>query len=167
MSKANVLTRVVQAENSSDLSEHKSHVQILRGVGLAGQTEALGFVLTRALHSNRSSEIMAAVHALSYRIAVRAPGGALLDPDQRLRAASIALATWKHPTCTACHGLGYETERDTPMLSDRACASCRGSGKRALEAPAQLSAAASWAAAEIERTVERYSRRVGQKLGRG
>lgn len=44
--------------------------------------------------------------------------------------AKLVLDYWLNDTCSRCTGRKFETIPDTPLLADKVCAQCHGSGKR-------------------------------------
>ena len=159
----NLITRIAHAEHSSDLSEHKDDVQVLRAAGLAAISEWLGQLLTRYLHSHRDRDKSACVSGLA---AVMRKKYGQLDERQCAIVASWAIDYWAYPACRPCKGRGYDVIPETPTLSDHPCAVCHGSGKRAWDPPPKVSRAAQWATREIDVALDRYASKTSRKLGR-
>lgn len=159
----NILARVVSAEHSSDLSEARQDVQVLRAVGLAACKQSVGHLVARALQSRRRADVVQAMEAVASLVRARFPD---LPPGAPLAAAAAALSWWMDPTCPDCHGLKYLTLRDAPTLSSWECPTCHGAGRRPIPAGEGEKKAAEWAAGEVDRRAEAYGRGVGAKLGR-
>jgi len=161
----NMLTRVVQAEGSSDLSEKGGDVDVLRAVGASGVHKRMGSLLARFLSSEGHENRITLQELLQEHIRRQFPA---LRAIERMAVANAALYTYLYPRCPTCHGRGYEVRPDTPMLSDVACKMCMGNGRLNLtsQTDEKLKGPVAWAQNEIARAEQQFSGAVGRKLGR-
>ncbi len=159
----NLITRVLRAEQSSDLSEDGGDVDFVRAAGLAGIRKRLGSMLPRFLatagRDYRSDliELLSTVAAFKFL---------LLKPVELKACAHGALYLYLNPKCPGCHGRAFEVMKDTPMLSDVQCKRCGGTGRRAIDEGERLRECLRWMEAELAQAEQGFSSAVGRKLGR-
>lgn len=160
----NLITRVLRAEQSSDLSEDAGDVDVVRAVGAAGLRRRLGSYLPRFLASDGRDYRQTIIDTVAGALRSEYPK---LTETQRVAVATCATYLYLKPRCPACHGRGYELMPDAPKLSDVFCRVCNGSGRNATgEEFKEIRPALGWAQNLIEQSAERYSVAVGRKLGR-
>jgi hypothetical protein len=159
----NVLTRVLRAEGSSDLSEDGGDVQVLRAVGASGAHRRMGSLLPRFLASGGHENRIRLLELLGAHVKREYP--ALKDLECRA-VATGALYLYLVPRCKPCSGRGYEVRPDTPRLSDVPCRTCKGSGRNELPDAGKIKGPLTWAQNELARSEQQFSGAVGRKLGR-
>jgi hypothetical protein len=79
--------------------------------------------------------------------------GRLIPRMARRALAMTVLVWWFEPACRYCNGNKFVAIENTGRLSDEACISCHGSGRRPLarEVPAAHARQAEWLAAKLDR----------------
>lgn len=126
-----VLERLSSAMLSSDLRvdpDHRTDVDYIIAAGLAGGTSARLYLANSRTQLRRAIDTVATLTArLDMRRSWR------LTDDEIRAVARLALLHHIEPACPVCHGRGYELQLGTPMLSDRVCKSCRGTGRRPIQ----------------------------------
>ena len=122
------------AVTSSNLKSDTYHhdADTLAAVALGGGE--FGSLLFRVKYSNDSTSF----HSLLEKFTVVVESKAILRkwnssirPEQ---IASAALKYWLNDLCWVCEGRGYPVVLGTPMLSDKECSGCHGTGKKVLDA---------------------------------
>jgi len=160
----NLVTRVQRAEQSSDLSEHKHDIQLVRAAGVASVRKRLGSLLPRFLASGGHEGRIGLLDLLT--AVVRRNYPAFTEVERR-GVATGALYLYLVPRCAACKGRAFELLKDTPTLSDKPCAECKGTGRNELHVrDEKIAQALTWAGNELARAEQEYSAAVGRKLGR-
>jgi len=154
---------VLRAEQSSDLSEDGADIDFVRAAGLAGVRKKLGSYLPRFLASGGHDCREAVIQMLVSALADVYPQ---LTKLERRAVATGAAYLYLVPRCPACHGRAFELQPDTPMLSDRPCKCCDGTGRNELECVEKLKPALAWCQNGLLSAEEQYSSAVGRKLGR-
>jgi len=156
---------VQRAQQSSDLSEHTQDVQLVRAAGIASVRKRLGSMLPRFLASGGHEGRIWLIDLLCGVVRRQYPA---LTEAERRGVAIGALYLYLIPRCAACKGRGFDVLPDAPMLSDRPCPQCRGTGRNELGVQDQkIAQALTWAGNELARAEQEYSAAVGRKLGRG
>jgi hypothetical protein len=159
----NLITRVLRAEQSSNLAESGPDIDFVRAAGLAGVRRRLGSYLPRFLATGGSDYRDAIIQTLVRLIGGQHPS---LTKLERLAVATGAAYLYLVPRCCACSGRGFELRPDTPTLSDVQCQACKGTGRNELDHEKKLGPALHWAQNEIQTAEQAYSAAVGRKLGR-
>lgn len=180
----NIQDRYASAINSSNLKSDERTVQadpdVLGAMGLADRILSTGshadgrphpkvplaVPLARLLEGDRHavSEVVATLAAMVYRQSFT-----LRVKIAHLDAVAIAQAcvAWLAAgTCRACGGHGKTPIPGAPMLSERDCHQCEGTGRILLEKefPVEQRELARWATAEIDRTAARAFDLAARKL---
>lgn len=126
--------RYARAVGSTDLhnDEYHSDTDVLAAVALSS---ALGATLFRVKYFNDPHSyyrILDDWRRLVARKAALRHWPEHIDVDEVARR---SLRYWLHDRCAECDGRGYYPVPGTPMLSDKACRRCGGSGREPLAVP--------------------------------
>ncbi len=119
------------AEVSSDLKhhEHDCHVDVLGAVGMAaGNTSYLAVYRVKYLNDARSYR--EALDQFTFWTRKE-----LIKRHSNLnyvRLSKETLHVWLDDVCPSCHGLKYQLMPHTPILTDKECPQCKGTGQRTL-----------------------------------
>lgn len=145
--------RITSAQSSKNLGEVNledvGDIDIVRACGMVGQTMPVGVALWRLKYAGDAREFGRVVQGLIEVMSKRAWKGEVNVP----RVVNRVVRHWLNDVCHSCHGRGYETVPDTPVLSDIPCRACGGTGRSPLPEP---DAPAEWlqdAIAAMEREV--------------
>jgi hypothetical protein len=122
------------ARNTNNLKSAErttfSASDVIAAAGMTAQQHETAMLLWEVTFRGKTSAKMALIELLAgqltpYMLKSRLKG----DPRSIARE---TLAWWLHGTCQPCGGRGYQLILGTPMLSDKHCKHCEGSGKVAL-----------------------------------
>jgi len=149
-----------------DPTTRMSDSDVLGAYGLAAKREPLAVALERlfAGDGRAAREIVdhlaQAVFDYSFEVKVKISRVAAADM------AKACLAWHRDGTCRPCGGHGYHMIPGAPMLSEKACQVCAGSGKVILEMqfPAKHEVLVRWMAAELARESGRAGPEAMRKL---
>lgn len=135
------LDRLARAEVSSDLQhhEHDCHVDVLGAAGMAASQHVGHMAVFRAKYLDDSTEIDAAKR-LFVMWARRSMIRRKIDAKSASRVGVQALAHWIDDICPVCRGVRYIVPDGAPMLTDKQCTPCNGTGKRQLKLNAEHAA---------------------------
>lgn len=145
-----------------------SDTDMLGAMGLASRGHPLGAALERLFAGDHKSahEIVRILAQMAFKQSwdyeIRASRAQCHD------LACAVLAWHRNGTCRVCNGHGYELIPGAPMLSERECKACRGTGKVALEAAfkVELRPLVSWLSSEMMRESGRVGPAAMRGLGR-
>lgn len=148
--------RITSAQTSKNLGEVNleeiGDIDIVRACGMVGQHMPIGVSLWRLKYAGDSREFGKVVAGLAELMGKRGWQG--VDCTQVV---NRVIKHWLDDVCHACHGRGYETVPGTPMLSDKVCMACEGSGRSKL---AHANEPALW----VQETVARMEREVAAAI---
>lgn len=127
-----VVEKLSSAMVSDDLAvhEYRSDVDYIIALGAAGQgsgwaQSALARLRLGVDAGSLKSAIKAAIQ-VTRKMALKRSW--LLGDGEIRMVAALAIRHFLTPVCPACHGRRYERIDGAPMLSDRRCQPCSGSG---------------------------------------
>lgn len=129
--------RIAEAQVSCNLGDDSmrlTDVDYIRACGWAAQTNPEGLMLYRLKYANDHTEYKPTLQRV-YSLAVgKAFRMRLTITNEHLRElAENTLHHWIAPICPSCLGRGHEKQPDAPLLSDRECDYCKGTGHVPLE----------------------------------
>jgi len=129
-----VLGRLTRAEVSSDLEHHTydCHVDVLGAAGMAASHHYGHMSVFRIKYLNDATELDAAKR-LFIMWARRSMIRRQISPSSASRVGVQALTHWVDDICPVCRGVRYVVPDGTPVLSDKQCSPCNGTGKRVLK----------------------------------
>jgi hypothetical protein len=120
--------RYARAAISGNLRNDALHVtpDVLAAMALSGR---FGAMLVRVKYCNDASCYYRLLHQWTWIVSTKAlrrnwPVQIPID-----KVAYLSLRRWINSVCPACTGLGYIKELGAPVLSDRACRLCKGTGQ--------------------------------------
>lgn len=140
-------------------------IDLMGAAGLAGRRQVLGYALHHLLASRGAHDAHHVVDLLRAEFLKR--GGARRPAVEVTLLLQTAVAVWLTPVCPVCEGRKFEVMRDAPVLTDRPCKACGGSGQRQLGLKGWELVTVEWARAKLELDHARFQRQVRNKLGRG
>lgn len=126
--------RYAKAVGSSDLKNDEYHADtdVLAAVALSSK---LGATLFRVKYFNDPHSYRQLLDDWSRLVRHKAAQRNWPPSVDTRDVANRSLRYWFQNTCARCDGLGYDKVPGTPMLSDKACSRCGGSGTEPLVAP--------------------------------
>ncbi|CUI09824.1 hypothetical protein BN2497_14425 [Janthinobacterium sp. CG23_2] len=134
----NVIQKYTRALASSNLRDDAHHhsTEVLAAAALCRD---LGTKLFRVKYASDATTYPALLEAWC-EIVIGKASHRTWPPDvSPAKIARLSLDHWLNDVCPACTGRGYEPMRGKPaMLSDVACRTCAGSGRRAVAAKHNL-----------------------------
>lgn len=135
--KPDTLERLARAKLSDDLRLRETgagdldHIIALGAVALQVNPAASALLNLHLAHDATAyHDALAATMSIARKLAREKAWGFKLQELHRI--AKAALHHHLCPVCPSCFGRGYEVQKGTPMLSDRVCPKCHGSGKRSV-----------------------------------
>ena len=122
--------RITHAQLSGNLSEAKTadelaDVDVIRALGMIAASNPLGSAIWRVKYAQVESLLPYVVKQLT-RIALEK--GQAKTVEEVHQSLNQILPHWLDDLCHQCFGRGYEVVPGTPMLSDKSCKACKGSG---------------------------------------
>lgn len=126
-----------RATGSSDLTCDQYHADTdsLAAAALSGD---FGNLLFRVKFANDASSYHTLQTAWRERVATKAAYRNWPAHVKPLAVADAALEFWLTDICQPCEGRGFEKHPSAPILSDKACKSCNGTGTRILHAQSRI-----------------------------
>lgn len=169
MSALDLLSR---AEVSSDLRhhEHDCDVDVLGAAGLAAINHPAHTSLFRVKYMNDAEEIATAkslfIRWARNAMANRMRAGSTMNPEKASRVGVQALTAWVNDVCDRCHGVRYVIAEGAPVLTDKQCPCCSGTGKAPIRQNGEMldvfkelmeraDTAVSWIQTGIDRKLQR------------
>ena len=134
-----VLDMLARAEVSSDLQHHARpcDVDILGAAGMAAHSNHAHMALFRLKYLNDHAEITEA-KSLFIRWARITMINRKVNPAGASRMGARALTSWLADVCHVCNGRKHKVIDGTPTLSDKACGSCKGTGRNKIRERGEL-----------------------------
>ena len=132
--------RITHAQLSGNLSEAKTadelaDVDVIRALGMIAATNPLGSAIWRLKYAQVESLLPYIVGQLT-KIAIEKQQAE--SAEEVLSSLNRVVPHWLDDLCHQCSGRGYEVVPGTPMLSDKSCKVCRGSGRVQVDASRDL-----------------------------
>lgn len=129
------LERLSVAMSTSDLTldaNHRGAADYIIGLGVSAMRNGDVAGTLMHLHASRSAVTIKRAYEQVLGLVKRmnAKRGWGLTPAGVKDVAARALAHHTSPACEPCGGRGYELQPGAPVLSDRQCLVCRGTGRR-------------------------------------
>jgi hypothetical protein len=142
--------KISSAQTSKNLGEKPAgemgDIDIIRACGMAGQSNPLGLSIWRWRYAGDQGE--------AAKIAV-----SLVDRGHDVHVVMSVLRHLADDVCGHCHGRGFETMKNAPVLTDNICVDCQGTGRKPLEGERER------ALVEVIMGLERdVARKIMQKL---
>ena len=130
-----------RATQSSNLKSDEYHfdTDTLAAVALSGGP-GFGNLLFRVKYANDATSYVQLAEAWEWYVKIRAATSAPPWPVH-VKDAAVAKASlkyWLNDLCPVCGGKGVQKMEFVDILSDDACESCEGSGKRPMEAEPRI-----------------------------
>lgn len=129
------LDSLSRAEVSSDLRhyEHNCDVDVLGAAGMAAVNHPAHMSLFRVKYMNDAEELAQAkslfIRWARNAMANRMRAGSTMNPEKASRVGVQALTAWVDDVCHKCKGVKYVVIDCAPVLSDRLCPCCSGTGR--------------------------------------
>lgn len=129
------LDSLSRAEVSSDLRhyEHKCDVDVLAAAGMSAVNHPAHMSLFRVKYLKDANELAQAkslfIRWARNAMANRMRAGSAMNPEKASRVGVQALTAWVNDVCGKCNGVKYTIAEGTPMLTDKQCPCCSGTGK--------------------------------------
>lgn len=138
MSRPSPLERLGVAMSTSDLTVdpiHRTDADYVIALGIAeSRNNAVAGPLARLYMTSSKTSLRRAfesVYGLVKKLGAKR-GWRLTEDEERV-VSKQALMHHVSPACAPCHGRGYEVQPGTPVLSDRPCKACKGTGRRPIQ----------------------------------
>lgn len=116
--------QITRAQTSTNLGEKPVNelgdVDIIRAVGMAGQSNALGAYIWRWRYGGDQGSM-------------RKVAEGLVGEGHPVLLVYRVMAHLANDVCPKCQGRGFEMMEGAPVLSDDICIDCRGGGRREIE----------------------------------
>jgi hypothetical protein len=119
--------RYSTARNTSNLKTGASANDILMAVGMAGQRDPEAIALLNLAFGHHPSARVAFAKLIEGKLTEKMLTARW--PGKPRQTAMEAIAWYLDGTCQPCGGRKYEVAPGTPMLTDKACKHCHGTGK--------------------------------------
>jgi hypothetical protein len=110
-------------------------MDVIRAIGMIAANNPLGSAIWRVKYVQVESLLPYAVGQLT-RIALEKERAE--SAEEVLSLLNRIVPHWPDDLCHQCSGRGYEVVPGTPMLSDKSCKVCRGSGHIQVDASRDL-----------------------------
>jgi hypothetical protein len=129
-----IAERYARAVGSRNLKndEHHFDPDVLAAVALS---TTFGGLLFRVKYHNEAPKYKELQEHWTWIVSCKALRRKWPDHVDIKQIAILSLHRWLNPICPACSGRKQETVFNTPMLSDRACRVCDGTGEVPLRCP--------------------------------
>lgn len=126
--------RIITSQTSSNLGEviegDMGDIDMIRACGAVAATNPLGISLWRLKYSNDAKEFPFVVRELRHLVERYGKAKGIAAADHLV---TRVLKFWFDDTCHECNGMGFELMEHAPVLSEKACKHCHGTGKITLE----------------------------------